>query len=108
MEVSKRVKQSRTTAEDTEEIVMANGWSEQASEQVDEVQTEPAGTELVDAVVSLTDLPEPQVKNELDGILEKAGCQAENLTLDQLRAAMLVYLEQIQMEMEAQGFEASE
>ncbi len=64
-----------------------------------EMHIESIGSEEVDlreTVITLTGLPENLVSRELDQILELAGHSSNDLTLDQLRAAMLVYLEQIQ------------
>ena len=59
-------------------------------------EVEPDGQELLQVLVSLTGLPEEWVRRELDHILEKSGKGQENLTLDELRAAMVIYLESIQ------------
>jgi hypothetical protein len=64
--------------------------------------TGPNGKSLIQAVVSLTELPEPLVHQEMSEILQRAGQESEVLTLEQLRAAMLSYLEAIHEEM---GFE---
>ena len=65
-------------------------------------QAEPVeGPELVKKVVSLTGLPEDLVGRELNQILENNGCSSESLTLDQLRDALLTYLETLSAEMEA-------
>jgi hypothetical protein len=62
-------------------------------------QAELGGQSLIQTIVSLTELPEPLVHQEMNGILQLSGHQSENLTLDQLRLAMLSYLEAIQAEM---------
>lgn len=59
------------------------------------------GQSLVQTVVSLTELPEPLVHQELDQILQASGHRSESLTLEQLRAAMMSYLEAMQVEFEA-------
>ena len=51
------------------------------------------GPDLVQTVVSLTGLPEDMVGLELQKVLEQNGCSEETLTLDELRNALLVYLE---------------
>ena len=61
-----------------------------------ERQTE--GEALVETVITLTGLPEPLVSKELGQILEMSGHSSQELTLDQLREAMLLYLERIQEE----------
>lgn len=58
------------------------------------------GERLVQTVVSLTDLPEPLIGEEMANILEASGHSSENLTIEELRAAMLAYLEALH-----QGFE---
>jgi hypothetical protein len=55
-----------------------------------------SGQELIKTVVSLTGLPEPVMRNELNEILENAGQTSHDLTLDQLREAMVAYLEALQ------------
>ena len=53
------------------------------------------GQELLDSVANLTGLPEPLVQQELQQILEGAGQNAGSVTLDELRQAMLLYLESL-------------
>jgi hypothetical protein len=62
-----------------------------------------SGETLVRTLVSLSDLPQPLAQKEVNTILEFSGQEAENLTLDQLREAMLTYLEEIQASFEAEG-----
>jgi hypothetical protein len=66
------------------------------------------GPELIDQVVTLTGLPDTLVQTELEQILGQAGCNKESLTLDELRTAMLAYLESMQAELEAQSESAPE
>lgn len=59
---------------------------------------QPNGEELIDQIVSLTGLPQPLVHEELRHILQhsKQVLDSEGpLTLDQLREAMLAYLEEL-------------
>lgn len=56
----------------------------------------PGGEELIETVAALTGLPEPWVHQELGRIVENAGHSTGTLTLDQLREAMLAYLESLQ------------
>lgn len=63
-------------------------------------QTTPGGEELIEQVASLTGLPEPWVHQELGRIVENAGHSPGTLTLEQLREAMLAYLESLQHELE--------
>ncbi len=60
---------------------------------------EPGGQELVQKLVSLTGLSETLVQEELIQILQMTGCDVENLTLDELRSAMMVYLESMRQEL---------
>lgn len=54
------------------------------------------GQSLIRTIVSLTELPEPLMHQEMDQIIKASGHQSESLTLEQLRVAMLSYLESIQ------------
>jgi hypothetical protein len=63
---------------------------------VSDIHAEPGGQELIDTVVSLTELPDPLVREELDQILQLSGKNSEEVTLDELRKAMLIYLESLQ------------
>lgn len=51
------------------------------------------GVQLIEKVASLTELPQTLMEEELGRILEVSGHSPEALTLDQLREAMLAYLE---------------
>ena len=62
-----------------------------------ETETE-TGPELLKTVVSLTGLPENDVAQELSKILEQNGSASESLTLDELRDALLAYLETLHSE----------
>ncbi|MCM2322027.1 MAG: hypothetical protein NDJ90_02070 [Oligoflexia bacterium] len=66
------------------------------SNRVEENRPEPGGQELIDTVVSLTGLPQPWVQDELGEILDNAGVSSGTCTLEQLRAAMLAYLESME------------
>lgn len=56
------------------------------------------GNELIQTIVDLTGLPGTLVVRELEGIVKKSGHQIENLTLDQLRGALIGYLESLHPE----------
>jgi len=56
-------------------------------------RAELGGQSLIQTIVSLTELPEPLVHQEMNEIIQASGHQTESLTLEQLRAAMLSYLE---------------
>jgi hypothetical protein len=55
--------------------------------------TEFGGEELIQQVVTLSGLPEDLAHEELDQILKLSGKPSAGLTLDDLRTAMLSYLE---------------
>jgi hypothetical protein len=59
-------------------------------------------SELLSEVASLTGLPVDWVHSELTQIVEKSGHAPAELTLDELRASMLAYLEEMNKEMNAQ------
>jgi hypothetical protein len=59
------------------------------------IETNLGGKELLETVVSLTGLPEELMQKELIRILESSGQDSTNLTLDDLRFALLAYLEQL-------------
>ncbi|MDR3606555.1 MAG: hypothetical protein P4M08_04140 [Oligoflexia bacterium] len=57
------------------------------------------GSQLIDTLVTLTGLPEAVAHDELDQILAQVGNQAgsrNDLTLNELRQALLLYLETFQ------------
>jgi hypothetical protein len=57
------------------------------------------GEKLIETLVSLTGLPEGLAHQELNQILDMSGHSSESrttLTLDELRAALLTYLEALQ------------
>lgn len=61
--------------------------------------SDPKGLQLIEAVINLTGLPESLAHQELDHILEMSGRgpgTRTDLTLDQLREALLAYLEALQ------------
>jgi hypothetical protein len=59
------------------------------------------GYALTDTVATLTGLPEGLVQEELQQLLETAGQDSGSVTLDQLRQAMLVYLEALAQQEES-------
>jgi hypothetical protein len=63
--------------------------------EVSDRSSEPNGQELVDAVVALTGLPAQWIGPELAEILDQNDQSETELTLDQLRSAMLNYLEKM-------------
>jgi len=58
-------------------------------------QTSLAGADLLEKIVSLTGLPSTEMEQELRLILDKSGINLENMTLDDLRLAMVSYLDSI-------------
>ena len=75
----------------TSPLRLVNSDAENTATSVSPLPTE--GPELLNTVVSLTGLPEDLVELELLKVLEQTGCSGETLTLDELRSALLVYLE---------------
>jgi len=88
---------------------------------VSSYELEPGGQELIQMVVSLTELPELMIQRELEQILEiperdsperdspkrdSPKRDSEDVTLEQLREAMLAYLELVDQEVTA-GLAAS-
>jgi hypothetical protein len=59
-------------------------------------QEQPGGQELIQQLISATGLPEELVHQELNEICALAGQNPGELTLDQLREAMLTYLQALQ------------
>lgn len=59
------------------------------------------GQKLLDQVVSLTGLPEDLISSELDEILENSGRSAKNVTLEELRAALIAHLESVNRDMQS-------
>ena len=76
--------------------------------EVSEENVEPSGQELVQTLVTLTGLPEPWINQELVHIVEKSGQEVGNLTLEDLREAMLVYLESMKFDVIAEGSSGSD
>ncbi|MCC7442812.1 MAG: hypothetical protein IT285_14350 [Bdellovibrionales bacterium] len=54
-----------------------------------------SGEELLSTIVELTGLEEGAVRQELGNILDGAGQPQADVTLEQLRAALLQYLESL-------------
>jgi hypothetical protein len=79
---------------------VSKGKSNQA-----EVVTPSPDSELLTEVASLTGLPVDWVESELTQIVKKSGHTPEQLTLEELRASMLEYLEEMNREMNAQEAE---
>ncbi len=71
------------------------------SQQRDPKDTTPemAGEDLIREVVEHTGLPNEWAEDEISKIITDAGHSDKNLTLEELRSAMLTYLESIQSEL---------
>lgn len=66
------------------------------------------GQGLLEEVASLTGLPQDWMQNELHRIVTASGHQPSELTLDELRASMLAYLEQMMDQIPAEEDEVHE
>ena len=64
-------------------------------------QTSLAGSDLLEKIVSLTGLPSTEMEQELRHILDKSGINLENMTLDDLRLAMVSYLDSIHEDLDS-------
>jgi len=72
----------------------------------DSREKESKGEELLETIAALTGLPDEAVREELNKIVAEAGHNDEELTMDQLRSAMLGYLETLSAEMGEEAPEA--
>ncbi len=64
-------------------------------------RVDPNGPELIQTLVTLTagqELPEQWVRGEVGKMLENAGHSDDTLTLEQLRHAVIAYLEMLEQE----------
>jgi hypothetical protein len=66
-----------------------------------ELAKELGGEALLADVVEKTGLAGNLIESELSAIVENAGHSASNITLEQLRAAMLNYLEELNLNIQA-------
>lgn len=66
------------------------------------------GEELVRKIIQLSGLPQDQVQDEIHDLLNQIGTNHKEVTIDELRNAMLLYLETIQREMLISQAEPSE
>ena len=62
-----------------------------------------AGNELYQLLIRLTGLEEAKVRAELDPLLERLNLSPFTLTMDDVRRAMIVYLEEFSARMECDG-----
>lgn len=66
------------------------------------MKLEDSGERLLQKMIALTGLPEDLIRSELDHILAKAernGHRRETLTLEELRMAMMEYLESLHLDL---------
>ncbi len=70
--------------------------------EVSDQKLELNGQDLLQTVTSLTGLPEELIRGELDQIVAVAGQDSQNLTLDQLRAVLVSYLESMEADLMAE------
>jgi hypothetical protein len=56
------------------------------------------GDALVKTVIELTDLPADPVERELQRLIEKAGLDSQNVTMDDLRNILAEYLQDVLLE----------
>lgn len=76
-----------------------------------EVHSATAPTEeppLLNHLIRLTGLPEEAVHDELVQVIQGRGTPGEELTLEQLRAVMLDYLEAVGSQLESEGLTQEE
>lgn len=66
------------------------------------------GNQLFKQVLSLTGIQEESMAQELDSILGRAGVDKNQMTLDQLRQALMDYLTELHLEMEAKSLQDEE
>jgi hypothetical protein len=62
-----------------------------------------SGEELLATIVQLTGLEEGAVRGELDRIVAGAGHSKEEVTLEQVRSALLAYLETLHSDFTGSG-----
>lgn len=55
--------------------------------------------ELLNTLIENCDLPSDLIQDELSTLIQKAGHEAENLNLDQLREIMTEYLQDVFVEL---------
>ena len=75
---------------------------ENAAANLSESPVNESSSEILVEVASLTGLPVEWVQTELTQIVKNSGHTPEQLTLEELRASMLEYLEEMNREMMAQ------
>ena len=63
---------------------------------------------MIRILVETTGLPEETVQKEVDKILESSGVSEDSLTLEDLREAMMRYLDSLEEQLSQQPGEVSE
>ncbi len=71
--------------------------------EVSNKKTEPCGQELIETVVAQSGLPDLIIRSELNEIIDQSAHVPDELTLEQLRAAMINYLEKINEDLTSEG-----
>jgi len=62
------------------------------------------GLDLIETLIELTGIPDREkVKSEIIQMLQSAGCQPEDIDLDQVRFALLQYLDKMNAPSEGLG-----
>lgn len=59
------------------------------------------GKDLLNQVISATDLPQETLSRELAHLLDKAKCSQESLSLDDLRQILADYAQEVLLEAQA-------
>jgi hypothetical protein len=97
MDVSRNMNGTEKNGVASEEISRgSDGVAAGPSSAIEQYQFEPVGPELLETIVRLSGLDEKKARNELEGMLSSSGHEGvENLTIDDLRASMLQYLEEM-------------
>jgi|GEM_PF-4587039 len=101
MDVSRNVNDTETNGVALDESSrVADNAAEGPSSVIEQYQFEPVGPELLETIVRLSGLDEKKARSELEGMLNSSGHEGvENLTIDDLRASMLQYLEEMNRDM---------
>jgi len=79
-----------------------------ASTKNDRSASTQSGPELIETLVELTGLPKSAMEKEITSILGNAGKNTDSITLDDLRGALIAYLEELSAEEERAMLEAAE
>ncbi len=69
-----------------------------SSSTMDSDEKESDGTELLNLLVSLTGLPEDSMIQEVEQLLSKIGKNAQDMTMENLREALILHLDSLHAE----------